>query len=141
MRFEIPQYIDVEDKIFGPLSWKQFLYLGGGIGASIAIFLVAPLIIFVLLGIPIALLSLALAFYPINNRPFSYFLEAVFNYTKGNDLYLWRQNTEAVYQERIQRQSDDRDIPISTDQRGKESAQNVNSLARRLELQAMQKEK
>ncbi len=32
MRFEVPQFIDVEDKIFGPFTFKQFLYLAGGAG-------------------------------------------------------------------------------------------------------------
>jgi len=32
MRFEVPQFIEVEDKIFGPFTWKQFIYLMGGEG-------------------------------------------------------------------------------------------------------------
>jgi len=33
MQFHIPQFIDVEDKIFGSLSAKQFFYMGGAAGA------------------------------------------------------------------------------------------------------------
>lgn len=73
MRFEVPQFIEIEDKIFGPLTWRQFLYLGGGIGAAVVMFLVLPFIFFVIFGIPLALLSAALSFYPVNSRPFSYF--------------------------------------------------------------------
>jgi hypothetical protein len=32
MRFQVPQFIEVEDKIFGPLTVKQFIYLAGGAG-------------------------------------------------------------------------------------------------------------
>ena len=29
MQFQVPQFIDVENKIIGPLSLRQFLYLAG----------------------------------------------------------------------------------------------------------------
>ena len=34
MMFSVPQFIDVEDKIIGPLTLKQFIYLAGGAGLS-----------------------------------------------------------------------------------------------------------
>ena len=71
MRFEVPQFIEIEDKIFGPLTWRQFLYLGGGVGMSVVMFFTLPFLAFVIFGLPLAILSGALAFYPINNRPFS----------------------------------------------------------------------
>jgi len=97
MRFEVPQFIEIEDKIFGPFTWRQFVYLGGGIGAAVVMFLVLPTILAIILGIPLALLAGALAFYPINNRPFSYFLEAVYNYFVNEKLYLWRRKADIVY--------------------------------------------
>lgn len=89
MRFQIPQFIDVEDKIIGPFTLKQFIYLAGG--ASVA------LICVVLLGpvwggivsSPIVLLALALAFYKINDRPFIYTLESFFKYSTKDKLYIW----------------------------------------------------
>jgi hypothetical protein len=71
MRFEVPQFIEIEDKIFGPFTWKQFVYLAGGIGLSAVIFFAAPFIVFVLIGVPLGGLAILLAFYPVNNRPFS----------------------------------------------------------------------
>ena len=38
MRFEVPQFIEIEDKIFGPFTWKQFVYLAGGVGLAAVIF-------------------------------------------------------------------------------------------------------
>jgi PrgI family protein len=43
MRFEVPQFIEIEDKIFGSLSWRQFLYLSGGVGMAVVIFLPFPI--------------------------------------------------------------------------------------------------
>ena len=51
MRYQVPQFIDVEDKIFGPLTLKQFLYVAGGSGFSFIIWSILP----TYLAIPIAL--------------------------------------------------------------------------------------
>ncbi|MCD5381065.1 MAG: PrgI family protein, partial [Candidatus Pacebacteria bacterium] len=97
MRFEVPQFIEIEDKIFGPLTWRQFLYLGGGVGMAVVMFLTLPFVLFVISGLPLAVLAGALAFYPINNRPFSFFLEAIINYVSNQKLYLWRQKKDIVH--------------------------------------------
>ncbi len=136
MRFEVPQFIEIEDKIFGPLTWRQFLYLGGGLGAAIVIFLLLPFVFFLFLGLPIALLAGALSFYPVNNRPFSYFLEAVLNYITGQRLYLWRKKEEATYKVASDEMPHE---PIQPVIRTKKTT-DISSLARKLELQAIQKQ-
>jgi hypothetical protein len=132
MRFDVPQFIEIEDKIFGPLTWRQFLYLGGGIGMAIVLYLTLPFILFAIFGVPLALLSAALAFYPINNRPFSYFLEAFTNYVTKKKLYLWRRNDSVVYK-------DTPALPTTAPMTMARKTKSVSSLARSLELQAIQK--
>jgi hypothetical protein len=95
MRFEVPQFIEVEDKIVGPLTWRQFVYLAGGGGIlAILYFSGLPKIIFLLIGLPMGALAGFLAFHKVNNRPFSVFLESAVNYFRKNKLYLWRKETE-----------------------------------------------
>jgi len=139
MRFEVPQFIDVDNKIFGPLTWKQFLYMGGGIGASVVLYLKLPFLLALLLIIPIMSLAGALSFYSVNNRPFVFFLEAIFNYLSQNKLYLWRQSKKNVYtgqQNRPSGQAAGVPAPPAT----KKTNSNITSLACRLELEALQKE-
>lgn len=94
MEYQVPQFIEVEDKIFGPFTLKQFIYLAGGGGLSVALFLyVHPLVLAIILIIPIAALSAALAFYRVNNKSFVEMLEAGFNYYTKGRLYLWRKDT------------------------------------------------
>ncbi len=134
MRFEVPQFIEIEDKIFGPLTWRQFLYLGGGLGMAVVLFLRLPFILFVILGLPLAILAGALAFYPVNNRPFSYFLESMINYFSGSKLYLWRHD-EVTY-----KISDNEPTPTSSPVvQARPQGNNLASLTRKLELQAIQK--
>lgn len=134
MRFEVPQFIEIEDKIFGPFTWRQFLYLGGGIGMAVVMFFTMPFILFVILGIPLAALAGALSFYPVNNRPFSFFLEAIFNYVSGQRLYLWRQKTEIIHKSSTRSQ-----IKTAIDTENNRNKKDITSLARKLELQALQK--
>lgn len=130
MRFEVPQFIDVEDKIFGPFTWKQFIYLAGGGGLSLILFLLLPFFLFVILGTPIMLLAGALAFYPVNDRPFSRFLESVFFYFSRSRLYLWRSEPKTEKKEGATTQT-----PIYTPPKGN----NIATLSRKLELNAMEK--
>lgn len=139
MRFEVPQFIEIEDKIFGPLTWRQFVYLGGGVGAAVVIFLVFGFFVFLLLGLPIGILAGALAFFPVNNRPFSYFLEAIYNYVTNDKLYLWHQKADVIYREETTLKSPAA-MPslVNPNNRGSKH-KSITSLTRKLELQAMQK--
>ncbi|MFZ3020191.1 MAG: PrgI family protein [Minisyncoccia bacterium] len=90
MRFQVPQFIEVEDKIFGPFTFKQFLYLVGGGGMVVIAFTILPKIIAFLVSLPIVAFALALAFYKVNNRPFVSILEAFFKYTLNKKLFIWK---------------------------------------------------
>lgn len=89
MRFQIPQFIDVEDKIFGPFTLKQFIYLTGGASAALIATNFLGIFLGLLVSSPIILLSAALAFYKINNRPFIHTLESAFKYMTKDKLYIW----------------------------------------------------
>jgi hypothetical protein len=138
MRFEVPQFIEIEDKIFGPLTWRQFLYLGGGVGLGVVLFLTFGFFVGLLIGLPLALLAGALAFYPINNRPFSFFLEAIVGYLRGTKLYIWQQKRDLVYKQNSTATAIMQD-PVQKTNPTSPTAP-VIPLARRLELEAMQKQ-
>lgn len=90
MRYQVPQFIEVEDKIFGPLTLKQFIYLVGAGGVVFVLWRIFPIFIAIIIATPIIVLALALAFYKINNRPFVFVLESAFKYLLSNRLYVWK---------------------------------------------------
>lgn len=92
MRYQVPQFIEIEDKIFGPLTLKQFIYLAGGGGVSVLLYEIFPLFVAVFFIVPIVALAVALAFYKVNGQPFIKILEYAFYYVVGSKLYLWRKN-------------------------------------------------
>lgn len=90
MQFNIPQFIDIEDKLFGPLTFKQFVYVVGGFGWGFIMWQLLPTFLAILFGAPVAMLAILLAFKPVGGRPFSVTLEAGIKYLFGNKLYLWK---------------------------------------------------
>ncbi len=96
MRFQVPQYIEVEDKIFGPFTFKQFVYLAGGTGVCVVLFTFLPKFFAILLALPVAALALALTFYKVNDKPFINMVEAFFNYALTNKLYIWKKTEREV---------------------------------------------
>ena len=128
MRFEVPQFIEIEDKIIGPLTWKQFVYLAGGAGVLIILYFALPFTFFVVFGLPIGALSASLAFQRVNNRPFSSFLESFVTYFRKSKLYLWRKDSE----QSIIEKSESLSVPESN--LAYTNKKSITSLSRKLEL-------
>lgn len=91
MQFKVPQFIDIEDKLFGPFTFKQFAYLAGGAGACFVIYRMLNIWLAILLIIPVAGLSLLMTFYKVNGQPFLYYLQASISYAMKSKLYIWKQ--------------------------------------------------
>jgi hypothetical protein len=109
MQFHIPQFIDIEDKIFGPFTFKQFVYLLGGAGTLFITWTLFGQVLGIMIGGPIAGVALLLAFKSVNGRPFSVVLEAGAKYFMGNKLYLWKkeEELEGSMQETVFRSTED----------------------------------
>lgn len=93
MDAKVPQRIDMEDKVIGPLTLTQFFYLlfGGlflyllsswtaGTPLRIIYYLLFPIVFF---------LSIALAFVKIQERPFIYFLGSLVRYLQRPRRRVW----------------------------------------------------
>ncbi|HFC10873.1 MAG TPA: PrgI family protein [Candidatus Kaiserbacteria bacterium] len=92
MEYQVPQFVEVESKIVGPLSLKQFIYIAGGIGLCVALLRYLPIFVALLLCIPVAGLSGSLAFYKINNKPFINIIEAGARFYTSSKLFIWKKD-------------------------------------------------
>ena len=105
MQFKVPQFLDIEDKIFGPFTFSQFVYLAGGAGLCFVLF---KLLGFLLGAIPILVvagISLALTFYRPNNKPLVNMLESSLKYAMQDKLYIWKRRkakTKAREKEQVE---------------------------------------
>ncbi len=89
MQFKVPQFLDIEDKIFGPFTFKEFVYLAGGAGLCFVLYRLLGLLWGVLPILAVAGFSIALARYRPNNKPFLEMIQAGFAYLLQSKLYIW----------------------------------------------------
>lgn len=69
MMFSVPQFIDVEDKIAGPLTWRQLLWMLGMGVVILIIYNTLSQTAFYIVAVPVIFLFAALAFYRPYNQP------------------------------------------------------------------------
>lgn len=90
MKYQVPQFLEIEDKIFGPFTLKQFLYAGAGIAIGFVFWTTFPRFLAILLGAPFVSLFFGLAFWKVNDRPLVVAIEHFFKYLFAPKLYLWK---------------------------------------------------
>jgi len=92
VQFKVPQNIDMADRIVGPLTLVQFLYLlVGGLVLYFLLNTVEPInpTLFFALGLPVALFSLALAFLRVQDQPFPRFVGAFIMFLVTPKTRIW----------------------------------------------------
>ncbi|MFC1632615.1 PrgI family protein [Patescibacteria group bacterium] len=92
MQYEVPQFIEVEDKIIGPFTIRQFLTMVVGAVALAILYFMLPMIAFIIMGIPVVVFVGALGFLKINGRPFYFFLAHLTGYIYHPRLRVWRRD-------------------------------------------------
>ena len=73
-QFTVPQFIDEEDKILGPITTRQFIILLVTAGIIFVEYKIFDFSLFVVSGLITAGVAVAIAFGKINGRPFHFFL-------------------------------------------------------------------
>ncbi|MFH1789817.1 MAG: PrgI family protein [bacterium] len=89
-QFVIPQFIDVEDKIFGPVTTRQFIIL---LSTSLLLFIIyklADTTLFIFLLAFFGVSALILAFVKINGQPFHYFILNIAQTMRRPSRRIWR---------------------------------------------------
>jgi hypothetical protein len=90
MQFKVPQFLDIEDKIFGPFTFSEFVYLAGGAGICFVMYRAWGLLFGFIPILVVGAFSVALVFYKPNSKPFIDMVQAAFSYVFQNKLYIWR---------------------------------------------------
>lgn len=90
MQFQVPQFIETEDKIVGPLTIRQFLYLAGAGGISFFFFFFIQTLLWIFITVLLGVSGAALAFLRINGRPLPVILKAALIYYWKPRLFLWQ---------------------------------------------------
>ncbi len=95
-QFTVPQFIDVESKIIGPITTRQFLIFLG-VGIFIALFYkIFDFTLFLVTSIPLFLISTLFAFFKVNGQPFHLFVLNVIQTWRRPGLRVWNNKLDPV---------------------------------------------
>ena len=89
-QYQVPQFITVEDKVIGPFTVKQFLYLAGGGGVILVAYVFLNTFLLLLTAALIGTLSGALAFLKVNEQPFPIVFKNAILYLLRPRLFIWK---------------------------------------------------
>lgn len=90
MQYQVPQFIDIEDRIVGPFSLRQFMYIGGA-GVFIFIFyFTLETWVTVILSLIFGTAGLALALVKVNGQQLPKIVVAAFRYLWRPQTYVWQ---------------------------------------------------
>lgn len=99
MRFQVPQFIETETKLVGPMTLKQFLWVGSGAMLLFLSYMILPLYAFIPISIVVAVVFGALAFVKIDSIPlFNYVIYAL-SYSINQRKYYFTKKEAGVKSE------------------------------------------
>jgi len=96
MQFQVPQFIEAEDKIVGPLSLKQFFYLGTVAAVGFVLYFAIVFWLWLIIVIFVGGLGLAMAFVKINGRPISKILLSGIKFYWQPQTFVWQPENPQV---------------------------------------------
>ena len=90
MQFQVPQFIDREAQVVGPLTFRQFSFLAVAGGAAFILYFFAPLVIFVPATVVLAGIGLLAAFVQVGGKSLPALFVDFLNFQMGGKIYYWK---------------------------------------------------
>ena len=97
MRFQVPQFVDIEDKIIGPLTLKQFLMYVVAVMVLTPVYMLADLGLLITIAIPVLGVAALFAHAKFYGQSFAAILMGGLSYIMGEKLFLWRRVSSAKF--------------------------------------------
>lgn len=137
MLFNVPQFIDVEDKIAGPFTAKQLLWMFGMGAVLLILWGFLSKTVFFITAVPVVILFLALAFYRPYRQPLIKFILSGFMFALKPKFYVWKR----VYEKQIRAKHKEPEKITDTmeDKSKKLTPENIAELAKVLDTGGREK--
>jgi len=90
MQFTVPKFIEMETKIVGPLTFKQFLVIGSAGVICFILYYALPFSTFLISSILLLALSSAFAFLQIGGRSLLAVFGNFLKFSVSPKIHLWR---------------------------------------------------
>ncbi|MFA6383620.1 MAG: PrgI family protein [Parcubacteria group bacterium] len=107
MLFNIPQFIDKEDKIVGFLTAKQLGWLFGAGTVLMVLWTILDTTGLIIAAIPVIGIFGALAFYQPNGQPLISFALSSISFMLNPKIYIWRRISEKETAKKTEKKRND----------------------------------
>lgn len=97
MRYQVPQFVDIEDKIIGPFTLKQFLIYVVAVMALVPVYLASDLSLFMTIALPVVGIAAAFAHVKVANKSLAATIYNGFTFLTGGQLFLWRRTAKRKF--------------------------------------------
>ncbi len=118
MRFTVPQFIEHEAKIVGPLTFRQFVFIGtAGAICFVLYFSIGEtnFFLFLLLSIIIFGIGAALAFLKIGGQGLPTIFGNFLRFSLGSKVYIWKKKEVPITvfkKEEIKKEIKEEELPL-----------------------------
>jgi membrane-bound ClpP family serine protease len=108
-QYEVPQFIEREARILGPLTIRQLLFFAIVGGIVFLLYFYLQLLLVVIVGVILVIAALVLSFLEVNGRPLSSFLFSIVGFFLNPHSYESAAGEKRVHElsaEEVQRIAD-----------------------------------
>ena len=115
MRFTIPQFIEHEPKIVGPLTFRQFSFIGVAAAICFILYYTVPFSVFLIACLILGGGAMALAFLRIGGRSLPTILGNFLKFSVSPKIFIWRKIEAPIKvfkKERIKKEEAEEELPL-----------------------------
>ena len=113
MQFQVPQFIETEDKVVGPFSLRQFAYVGAACLVSAIFYFMVATWLFVIVAIILVGGALALSFVHVEGRPLMSILISAIGFYWKPQTYVWQPEHPTISQATARTEEKEAEVPPS----------------------------
>lgn len=102
MQYPVPQFIDLEPKIVGPITVRQFFISAFSLGCIFLLFKYADTGLFIFATIILIFFTIVIGFVRINGRPFHFFfINLIDSLFRTKHMMVWKKEAPRISKKRV----------------------------------------
>jgi hypothetical protein len=94
MRYQVPQFVDIEDKVIGPLTVKQFLIYVVAAMLLAPVYVSSDLALFLTIALPVAAIAAAFAHIRPGGKSLMANVSNAASYLARGRIFIWRRTSQ-----------------------------------------------
>lgn len=141
MLFNVPQYIDVEDRVAGPFTAKQILWMFGMGAVLLIMWGTMEKASFFIAAVPVVLIFCALAFYRPHGQPLIKYVFYGITFAFKPKMYVWKRDAAPKKEKKKKEEIVTDGLEKRRAEKEKILSENINYFSESLDSEGMKRNK